>query len=386
MTFEDITTFEQADDTEAEILLSRLYHPGLSTDHRLFDSLPAPQQQLLRALERQSERWRHKPYFRDNLFDRRIALLNGYHKSQRLVNCMMSRSPYTNSKSLARCNLRECPFCTYIKGQDMLKKYLPAWEPGVWHELVFSIRGGVPLSTLSLSGESLAEIWDTMRSCIREFAPSCEGIIGWEELAVYEFWPAVRLTPHLQVLVRSIEEPDVCLLAGIIAEDWRRKKLTCMPDPQLSPIKSEAHFYECLEYVKPVELLSAYDTGYRNAKSTGQLEEFHQEVREFFDAYAEQTSVYQDRWSLKLRAYFSCAVTRCPYIYFGDCHGAAGNPVGLDKETRRTPEHQEFIRARKQEAQQKEAADAEQAAHEQHHSEPIDSTINHAMNYEHQPQ
>src|SRR5665213_2581427 len=115
MTFEDITTFDQAGDREAKILLARAYHPALSTDHRLFHRLPVPQQWLLEALERQSERWRHKPYFRDNLIDRRIALLNGYHRTHRLVNCMMARSPYTKSKALARCNLRECPFCTYIK-------------------------------------------------------------------------------------------------------------------------------------------------------------------------------------------------------------------------------------------------------------------------------
>src|SRR5437899_2981126 len=117
MTFEDITTFEQVDDTEAEILLNRLYHPDLSTQHPLLRKLPVPQQWLLEALEKQSQRWRHKPYFRDNLPDRRIALLNGYYRAHRLVNCMMFRSPYTKSKALARCGLRECPFCTYIKGQ-----------------------------------------------------------------------------------------------------------------------------------------------------------------------------------------------------------------------------------------------------------------------------
>ena len=214
-------------------------------------------------------------------------------------------------------------------------------------------------------GPSLPTIWDTMRSCIKDFAPSVDGVVGWEELAVYQFWPDVLLTPHVHVLLRSLEEPDVSLLARIIVEHWRREKLTGMPDPQLAPVKSESHFYECLQYVKPVDLLRAYDTGYGKAKAEGQLEEFHQEVREFFDGYAEQTSVYQDRWSRKLRAHFSCAVTRCPYFYFGDCHGAAGSPVGIDEKARRTPEHQEFIRARKRSAQEKEAADAEQGGDQQ---------------------
>ncbi|HEY3855690.1 MAG TPA: hypothetical protein VGO67_14975 [Verrucomicrobiae bacterium] len=360
MTFEQITTFEQFSGTDAEILQSRLYHPALSTEHRFFKRLPVPQQYWLEALEKQSNRWQHKVYFKDNLNDRRIALLNGYHQAQRLINCMMNRSPYTKSKALARCNLRECPFCTYLKGQDMLKKYGPAWEPGVWHKLVFSIRGGVPLSTFSINGgPGLPKIWDTMRNCIREFAPACDGIVGWEELFVYSFWPVVRLTPHVHVLVRSISEPDPVLLARIIAEHWRREKLICMPDPQLAPMKSEAHFYECLEYVKPIDLLTPYNTGFRQAKATGQLEEFHQDVREFFGAYADQTSVYQVRWGRRLRAHCSSAVTRCPYFYFGDCHGSSGDSIGLDKESRQTLEHQELMRARQQKAQEQEEADNE---------------------------
>ena len=121
MTFEDITTFEQGKDTEAEILLSRLYHTGV--EHRA----PAVQQ-AAGAADRRWRRWKNSPSAGGTRFTSRtislttrIALLNGYHRAHRLVNCTTARSPYTKSKALARCSFRECPFCTYIKGQDILQ-------------------------------------------------------------------------------------------------------------------------------------------------------------------------------------------------------------------------------------------------------------------------
>jgi hypothetical protein len=161
-------------------------------------------------------------------------------------------------------------------------------------------------------------------------------------------------------------------LAGIIEKNWRRYKLFTaeqwmqgarmgMPDPYLYPIRTEAHFYRCLEYVKPIDFRSPYASGFRLAKATNEVEEFHQEVRDFFEAYFVETTVYQKRWSKNLRAHYLADVTRCPYFYFGDCHGAAGNTIGVDKDTRRTPEHQEFIRARRMEAQEREAVDREGA-------------------------
>jgi hypothetical protein len=266
----------------------------------------------------------------------------------------------------------------------MLKKYGPAWEPDVWYQLVLSVRGGVPLSVFG--GPNLAQVWDAMRDCIREFSGSCEGIVGWEELAVYRFWPQVLPTPYVNALIRCCGEPDLRLLAGIIeeqfrrhrlfnAKQWKQGSLMWMPDPYLCPIKSEAHYYECLEYVKPIDFLSPYVSGFRLAKATNQVEEFHQEVRDFFEAYFVETTVHQKRWSKKLRAYYSADVTRCPYFYFGDCHGAAGNSIAIDKGTRRSPEHQELIRARKLEAQEKEANDDEGADDPVDHEQPGDGHV-----------
>jgi hypothetical protein len=111
-------------------------------------------------------------------------------------------------------------------------------------------------------------------------------------------------------------------------------------------VGSEAHFFEFLEYVKPVDLLTPYNSGFLAAKSTGELEFFHQEIRSFFEAYAVYMTQYQQRWDHVQRMYVQRPVTRIPYFYNGTCHGSARNKIGVKISVRRTKAHQERIRAK----------------------------------------
>ena len=342
-----------------ELRLSWLYHPALSMAHPMFDILPDQSQRLLNELERQSNRWSHKAYFKDGLSSRRIAVLNGYHRADRLVKCMMQNNKYSIARKYQRCELIWfCPFCSYLKAQDLLKKYAPAWKPDAWYQLVFSLRGGICLSILG--HDSMSQIWEMMRACIKRLKEVCSGFGGyaaWEELVVNCFWPAIIVTPHINVLFRAEAPPDIEQFARIARGEWPSDSRRVVPNLQFQPMKSEAHFYNFLKYVKPIDLLTPYNTGYRQAGTKGQIEGFHQGVREFFEGYGVESSEYRERAIKGVPRLLY--VERSHYFYAGQCHGSAKEPLGVPTGIRRTSEHQDAIRVRVDEAKQMEEQAAE---------------------------
>ena len=371
-----------------------LFHPELSCRHENFRDLGNEDQEFLGRLERQSERWLHKRYFKENVEDRRIALLNGYHRSNRLLNCMMIKNGFTHNRYLKRCDLAWfCPFCAYLKGQDQLKKYGPAWDAHSWHWMVLSIRGGIEVA--DPDHDTLSEVWDAMKRCcerarLEKVFEGYQGHLAWEELAVYKFWPRLRWTPHLNILIQSSSEPDRKRFERVVEEEWYRQdprgkgprgkgprgrgprgrgprgrgprgrgprgkdpdldKLRCEPTVSLKQPKSEAHFYELLQYIKPIDLVTPYLSGFEKAKAAGQLETFHQEVRLFFEGYAVEASRHRSQKVPGKKGKQDRTVERTHYFSAGTCHGSCPNAVGITKEARSTPEHQSDIRRRIEDA------------------------------------
>src|SRR5690349_2869614 len=85
--------------------LSSLYHPSMSPDHPSFSKIPPREQELVKALYRQYERWNHKLYFKRDLSGRLIAALNGYDFADKLASCMIIPNRFTKNASLSRCGL-----------------------------------------------------------------------------------------------------------------------------------------------------------------------------------------------------------------------------------------------------------------------------------------
>ena len=241
-----------------------LYHPAISTAHPAFYNLPAKEQHLVRTLEKQCDRWSGKWYFKRNRSDRLIAALNGYDFAGKLATCMMVPNQYTKTSTLARCQLDWfCPFCAYLKGQDLLKKYVGAWTPDGWHEMVLSLRNGINI--LHPDHFEMNTVWDVMQVIIKELSmqKQMEGYIAWLEIKVHQFYPQVICAPHVHALLRCEQPPDRSVFERIIAERWASQDwaaqewidshLTPIPDLFLEPVKSEAHFYQLLRYIKPIE-------------------------------------------------------------------------------------------------------------------------------------
>lgn len=402
--------------------LSRLYHPAISVDHAAFGQLPAKERGLVTALYDQYERWSHKLYFKRDLSGRLIAVMNGFNFAAKLADCMMVASAYTTDQYFGRCNLDWfCEFCAYLKGQDLLKKYAGAWEPEAWYEMVLSLEIGV--CPADPTHDTMRDVLDAMVATVKRLQARelMNGYVAWLEIKVHQFYPHLIVTPHIHVLLRCECPPDLRVLGILVADEWIGRQLDFVPDLFIAPVNSEAHFYELLQYIKPIDLYGPYDRGYRAARADGKVELLHREVREFFEALTIETTEYQggnfkqairialkktlpkrlwesvkERWdeilaeiapkplteplskvlteaitkTLKIRpndaskAYKALKakitnaalmiqqrrgvmlVTRRRFLYGGNCHGSATNPLGLKEAERRTKAHQDAIRTK----------------------------------------
>ena len=327
-----------------ELTLSTQYHPSISPDHRAFAKLPAEAQAMARVLIRQYERWHHKLYFKHGLSGRLIAALNGYHFAGKVADCMMVNNPHAGNQ-LGRCNQDwACEYCAYLRGQDMLKKYAEAWAEGLWFDLVLSLAVGV--CPADPEHDFMADVLDAMEAIVKRLQAEkrMDGYIAWTEIKVHQFYPHLIVTPHIHVLLRCDSPPDVRAISMVVVDEWIRRRLEAVPDLFIAPVKSAAHFYELLSYIKPIDIFGPYDRGYRAARDAGRLDVFHQEVREFFMALRIETSDWQEKYIQRLRAPKLFLVTRRRFFYGGTCHGSAKNPLGMKAELRRTKAHQNAVR------------------------------------------
>lgn len=343
------------------LVLSSQYHPAISPDHPAFAKLPAEAQARASALHKQDERWSHKRYFKGDLSGRLIAALNDFHFADKVADCMMKKNPYAGNQ-LKRCSQDWfCEFCAYLRGQDMLKKYAGAWAEGKWFELVLSLAVGV--CPANPEHDYMADVLDAMEAIVKRLKAEkrMTGYVAWFEIKVHQFYPHLIVTPHIHVLLRCDCPPDAQAMSKVVVAEWLQRGLEAMPDLFIAPVKSEAHFYELLTYIKPIDVFGPYDRGYRLARAAGRLDVFHQEVRDFFLALRIETGEWQEKYIKRIRASKLFLVTRRRFFYGGTCHGSAGEPLGLKEAERRTKAHQNAVRELVENAREDEEANLKAA-------------------------
>jgi hypothetical protein len=247
------------------------------------------------------------------------------------------------------------------------------------------------LSIADPDHDDMNDVWDAMEAILKRLKKEkhMQGYIGWLEIKVHSFWPSMLCTPHVHVLLRCDHVPKLAIFKKIAEEEWaswrpqaepdlfkpqawylrllRDTRLVAIPDLFLGPVKSEAHYHEILKYIKPIDLFAPYHCGYRAAKAAGQVEQFHQEVREFFNSVPMETANFQKRWDKNRQSYRLMLVTRRRFLYGGNCHGSSSYPLGLEMPLRRTQEHQEAVRMKVEMAKE-----SEERCKQATESQPVD--------------
>lgn len=348
-----------------EFVLSQINHAKLNSNHPYFKRIPTGKQELIKKLYAQNEKWRYRPYFKKGMSNRLIAVANDYDYAWKLANCMMVRNPHTLALKYLRCGLDWfCPFCAYLKGQEILKKYAGAWREDFWQNLVFSLTDSVNL--VDPEHDEMNTVWDTMLAVIRRLKDDAcfNGYIAWIEIKIKSFWPQLLVVPHVHVLICGAVYLDDNQIKNIANQEWRNSGLNSTLNVYINPVQSESHFHNLLTYIKPIDLCGPYSSGFRQARMDGKLECFHQEVQEFFYALPMEAGVYQKRTTKRnikrnikrFRQFRERLTTRRRFLYGGNCHGSARNAIGVKKVIRQTMVHQNSIRARVAQAREDELA------------------------------
>lgn len=323
------------------------FHPDLHPGHPIFAHLPFRSQQLLCEHELQSERWNHKPYFRDGVGNRRIALLGGYQHSERLVSCMMipvdKHAPKVRPYFRRCCLPNFCDFCAYIRGQHYLKKFAYAWEPGAWNHVTVSIRGFVQLSA-GLDYQVL-RIWNALRGVASILARwCCRGVFGWEELSVGSLFPEALVGPHVHALLYAPGGLDESKLRAAFQAGWIVYRDLPPFDIRIESSLTSPHFLSCLRYVKPIDLLTPYATGFALAREARELCHFHQNVNDVLWGLDLATTEFRRFLAKKPRRVKRRPVARTAGFHFGQCHGSSKSCLATPADARATEEHQDAVR------------------------------------------
>ena len=77
-------------------------------------------------------------------------------------------------------------------------------------------------------------------------------------------------------------------------------------------------------------------------------------MRLFFDGYAVEARNDEPRKVRGSSGEKRVSVERTHYFFGGTCHGSSGQPIGITKDIRSTPEHQDYMRRRVEEARAQE--------------------------------
>lgn len=337
-----------------ELVQALLHHPSVDCSHPLFEYLPWSSQRLLAFQRDQSESWYHKPYFRDDVRQRRISFLNGFHQADRLASCMMTKITIsrTGRTKWKPCRLpRFCGYCAYIRGQQTLKRYAYGWVPDAWHHLTFSLSEQIPL--VPGYEQVLVHILDAMRIIIREIMRTCcTGMFGFEELSVKSFFPGVIIGPHVHTVFHSERGLDESEVRKVVTQLWRplNRELSPWfhfpePDIQLAGNLNSPHFLSCCRYEKAMDFETPYNSGYFAAEASDQLERLHQNVQELFQGYELAFSVARLRRKKRGGQKYWMEAIRNASFCGGDCHGASKRCVATPRSIRGTNDHQQRVRA-----------------------------------------
>jgi hypothetical protein len=250
-----------------------------------------------------------------------ILLCSHWVSSERYAHCC--RRNHINRSGT--CKLHQfCPYCSYLKGQSLLREFLPSFEKANWHSLTLAFDGNIPFGS---NPQDVEAYWSAGAAGLKSILEqkSIRGYYATKELKVNNFMPT-RVLPHLHAIVDAdqINDGMVEELGSIIS---RQAGIQLAPDIRASLINSEYSFSKRLTYLyKPLDLVEAYWSGWLEVATQGRdsAPAFNSSVSDFLGLH--HTLTYQ----------------RKKMIYAGSMHSQFKGYVGIPDAER--DEFEEYIR------------------------------------------
>ena len=197
-----------------------------------------------------------------------LALCN-YPKANRLTFC---RVPVGGRIRVCK-RVHYCPACNYVRQQDALRTFVPAYSRGTWFFLTLSFTGRIcPTGCI----HDIAAYWqacvDALRSAVDE--KLVRGAFWVKELAVLTFLPTTVL-PHIHALV---EGENVCDGAVEQLKSWVTASLAnaelgapaLAPNIHVTALNTQRRMANKLGYMfKTTELRKAYLATWEHVQAHG---------------------------------------------------------------------------------------------------------------------
>lgn len=193
-----------------------------------------------------------------------------------------------------KCGQRRfCPFCNYVKRQEALLTYVPAFDRGRWYSMTVSST-----PELDLDFDELTYSWDAVKAVVEALiqAGHFQGAYWTEEVSLNSLYPDVLVLPHGHVLFHALSDVDEAAVRALaeqvfwahfnnleqvpVAAGQADSVAPQAPSVRLAELRTRADLYRWCDYLtKTMRIVDAY----RNA-----LEVVEDEDRWFINAQFEQ--------------------------------------------------------------------------------------------------
>jgi hypothetical protein len=251
-----------------------------------------------------------------------ILLCSHWVSSERYAHCC--RRNHKNRSGT--CKLHQfCPYCSYLKGQALLREFLPSFEKTNWHHVTLGYDGEIAFQRQNHGAQ---HYWEAGIAALKTVLEQklIRGYYATMELKVNSFGPTYVL-PHVHAIVDS-DQINEGMLEEMLATMGTHTGLELPPNIRSDTINNDYGFSKRLRYLfKPIDLVAAYCRGWRRIE---------EQMRAAAPAYNSQVSDF-------VGLYQSFTYRRKKMSYAGSMNSQFSGYIGTPESER--DGYEEYIRA-----------------------------------------
>jgi hypothetical protein len=232
----------------------------------------------------------HANKFRDPDYLTRssMLILSSWPSIQRFAYCC--RPTAVNRSGVCK-NHEFCPYCNYLRRQDILREYVPAFgKASSWFFLTLSFSGALPFDG-PVNAHKCVLYWDVCKQVLQHSikARTLQGAFWSEELAILNFLP-LTVMPHVHAVVVAdhMDEDIIKEMEDKASELLAGEENPMRPDFVFKTIATQRSLYDRLRYsLKPMDIIHPYQNAWPTAEENNRANAptLNSELRELLTGY-----------------------------------------------------------------------------------------------------